>query len=217
MAVEIEYDDAGRPIVAETTLELYEHPASEPFTRYDEQNDWALLLFLDALCRTHFEEVSTYVRDTDDDRPGWAILLDADRCPTVALPFLAQFVGVTLDPVLSEDEKREKIKSPEGFRRGHPDAIEAAVQRTLLEPKTVLITERHLGSANKLWVRTLNSQTPDPALAERAARSQKAIGNLMTFNAIDGQAWSDVVSKFDTWQDVIDEYPTWTDVISDAP
>lgn len=52
--------------------------------------------------------------------PGWSQILDIDRCPEYALPWLAQFVGVRLLPgsTLNLVEKQTKITDRSSFQRG---------------------------------------------------------------------------------------------------
>ena len=79
-----------------------------------------LRIFTQALAKM-FEEVDTYVRDTDAG-PGWSMLLDVDRIPNKGLAWLAQFVGVTLNDQLDDATQRQRIRETDGFRRGSPDA-----------------------------------------------------------------------------------------------
>src|ERR1035437_2211805 len=74
--------------------------------------------------------------------PGWSQVLDVDRAPTYALPWLAQFLGVRLDPSMRDDQMRYAIENPAGFARGTPGYIIAAANQYILPGYTVTISER---------------------------------------------------------------------------
>ena len=63
------------------------------------------------------------------DAPGWSQALDIDRCPEFALPWLAQFVGVTSDSFseLTLAQKKDKIINRSGFKRGTHDILISAL------------------------------------------------------------------------------------------
>lgn len=50
--------------------------------------------------------------------PGWSQLLDINRCPQYALPWLAQFVGVELNPNWTATQSRTAIGERVNFQRG---------------------------------------------------------------------------------------------------
>ena len=50
--------------------------------------------------------------------PGWSQILDIDRCPQYALPWLAQFVGVELNPNWTAAQSRTAISQRVNFQRG---------------------------------------------------------------------------------------------------
>jgi len=53
--------------------------------------------------------------------------------------------------------------------------------------------ERYTGSAYKLRIRTLASETPESGAAVQAAiLTQKPIGIVLTYEAITGQDWGDL-------------------------
>ena len=200
------------------------HPAAEEvystldpaFTIEDEANDWALLHFLDAVLGTTLGSIFDWVTDRDG-KPGWSILLDADSAPPAALPWLAQFIGVRFTQGMSVDDQRAAIKVHEGFDRGTVAALVSATKRTLTGTQRVIVRERFGGAAYQLQVRTLASETPNAAVTELAALSQKAAGLVLDYAALVGLQWSDVVSDFDTWADVRDEFATWDDLRTALP
>lgn len=77
--------------------------------------------------------------------PPWSQLLDIDRCPTAALPWLAQFVGVRLNTNARDDQQRWAITHPQGFARGTVTAIVAAANAYLLHGYSASVIERDTG------------------------------------------------------------------------
>ena len=61
--------------------------------------------------------------------PGWSQVLDINRCPWYALPWLGQFVGVDLakTPGLTYEQSVQKILSRPGFTRGTLRALQGAL------------------------------------------------------------------------------------------
>lgn len=203
----------ARPVVTEVTEDLYE--ALGPLTAGDEERDWPLLRFLDALCATTVEPIAELF--SDRDQPGWQIVFDPENAPASVLPYLAQFVGVQLLPSDSEERQREKITMPEQFKRGTPAAMLAAVEATLTGGRTVLMDEFFGGSAYALRIRTLASETPDEAVTEAAARSQKPIGITLDYSAVTGQDWNDVDTDHADWAAVEAAFDDWQEVKTTPP
>lgn len=94
-----------------------------------------MMQYVDTLCRDGYDAA-------DNPAPGYSQLLDINRAPTVGLPWLAQFVGVSLDDTENDDTQRYLIKNPPGFSRGSPGAILAAANQFLLPGYTITLTER---------------------------------------------------------------------------
>lgn len=61
--------------------------------------------------------------------PGWSQVLDINRCPAYALPWLGQFVGVDLTktPNLSYEQSVQKVLSRPGFSRGTVSALQSSL------------------------------------------------------------------------------------------
>jgi hypothetical protein len=62
---------------------------------------------------------------------------DTAICPTDQLPFVAQFVGVSIPPDADDAAARSLITSEQGLQRGSPSAIIAAAQRFLTGTQSV--------------------------------------------------------------------------------
>ena len=92
---------------------------------------------------------------------GWGALLDVDVAPEWALPWLAQFVGVSTVSGLDVNSRRLRIKQASGFHRGTPASIIAAAKQYLTGGQTVELYERE-GGPWTFRLRTYLSETPYP-------------------------------------------------------
>lgn len=211
----------ARPVVSAPAEELYEAlvPA---FTEGDEDRDWPSLKLANVLTGP-LVALHTYVSDQDDGTPGWVIVFDPDNAPAEVLPFLAQLDGAILRPDMDEAERRAAIKTPEGFGRGRPASILRVAARHLTGSKTVLYDERSDGTVgvDKPWqmrIRTLASETPDPALTEAEIRADgKPIGIVLTYEAITTWDWGDLIAAEATWADVQTDFPDWLTTRTQLP
>jgi len=128
-----------------------------PTTYAEEQEGYPIARFVNGAGQM-FDEVELLCRDSEDGI-GWSIAVDVDRCPDDALNWLAQFVGVTIPDGLTEDDRRLRIKSTDGWKRGTPAALIAAPIPYLTGNKTVVLKERD-GSAYRFTVITYRDETP---------------------------------------------------------
>ncbi len=204
----------ARPVVGEVAEQIYSELG--PYTVGDEESGWHLLKFVEAITGVLFEKIHLLVSDRQNT-VGWEVLFDPDTCPAGALPYLAQYVGVTLEPSLTEQQKRDKIRLPENFKRGTRPALIQAVQRTLTGAKTILIDERFGGSAYALRVRTLTGETPNATATQAAVVSQKPGGLVLTYQSVVGQDWNDVKIGDVSWANVATVYPDWQAVKTTPP
>lgn len=145
-----------------------------PLARDDAAHDWALLIYLGGLGQM-FQEIEDLSRDTDAG-VGWSPLLDLNRVPDKALPWLAQFVGVQIPSGLTAQQQRDRIAATDGWKRGSVGAIVGAVQQYLTGAKQVLLYERDT-SAYHFEIRTRESETP---VEEWAATNLVENSNLET-------------------------------------
>lgn len=203
-----------RPAVSPTAEELYASLGA--YAVGDEDQDWHLLLFCEALCAAFVEPIAELVSERDGRVP-WEGLFSPADCPVEFLPWLAQWTGSTLTSGMTEAEMRAAITLPAGWRRGTLDALTQAVERTLTDSKTVHVDERYGDAAYQLRVRTLATETPDAAATEAAVRSQKPIGISLMYDAIVSQDWDDLVADHSDWDAVIADYPTWAGATLDLP
>lgn len=90
----------------------------------------AMLQPIDDLCRD------------DDIHPGWSNIFDVTRCPTKALPWLGQLVGVRLAATLPDAWMRAAVEAEQGFKRGTVPVIEQAAAPFLRPGGSIVVTER---------------------------------------------------------------------------
>jgi hypothetical protein len=170
-----------------------------------------------------FDQIETYARDSADGRPGWAILMDPDRCPPEALGYLAQFVGVTLNDGLSTTDQRARIKGTDGFKRGTRGALVAAAQQYLTGSKTVYVIERDAsvdpvyGGAYGLTVFTFTPETPDSAAVLKALMEQKPAGIKLQYVVVTGTNYSLVRSTYADYTAVKATFATYNGLRNNVP
>lgn len=206
----------ARPEVSAATELLYE--ALDPaFTQTDEETEWATLKLCAALTVGDLDFIYEVVTDSDIS-PGWQILLDPDRAPVAALPYLAQFAGAILRPDMDEEAQRNAIKAPEAFGRGTLAQLIAVTQRRLTGTKAVVVTERYTNDAWRVRIETLTSETPEPARTEaEVLEAAKPIGILMFFNTRVAWTWLELRGEEATWKKVREDFGTWHDVRTAEP
>lgn len=206
-----------RPVVGSFAEDLY--AALEPVSYADPTTGWPLLLFCGAL-GTLMQKVEDYVRDSPNG-PGWTQLMDIDRVPREAIPYLAQYVGVQIPSSgLTEQQERDRTKGVGGWNRGTPAALIEQIKPHLTGAQRVLLRERSdpANSGDRPYhftVVTYTSQTPDPAAVVAAIADRhtgKPAGLQFTHLVLTGQEWRSIYENYATWRGVMDNFPTWRDV-----
>lgn len=197
---------AVRPAVSETAEDMYDALGYWAI-RDTEGEDWPLLEMTESIAG-RLQPVEDVIRD-EDDHPGWSIVVDVDRAPAEWLPWLAQLGGVRFLTALTESEQRAYIKTAPSQRRGSVRALKEAAKLSLTGTKTMYFTERH-GSAYRLTITTLTSETPDPARLLEDVMAQKPAGIVLTVTQSDG---GDYITLRDTHQDYADVESTFSDYI----
>lgn len=191
-----------------------------PLAQQDADTAWSLLILINAI-GSMYELVEDWVRDTPDG-PGWSLLLDLDRCPDEALPWLAQFAGVRLLPGSSTDDQRARIASTDGFRRGTRAALIGAAAATLTGAQSVVFRERDSTAAAPdyayfLTVKTYTSQTPNPTATQQALLAQKPAGIVLTYTTAPGQDYQTLRTNHATYAAVGTAYPSYQAARDDTP
>lgn len=169
-----------RPALDPVALELLSQ--TEPLARGGLDHDYAFE-WLVAAIGSMWQSISDVTEDTLD-RPGWSSLVDYERVPTFAIPWLAQVAGVRLTLGAPEAVHREEIVRADGQKRGRPSAILRAAQHSLTGSRYVYVFERNGGSAWHLRVVTLVSETPDPAKTEAEIRAAVPIGIVVEVTTV---------------------------------
>ena len=144
-----------------------------------------------------------------EDGAGWERMLDPYGCPAGVLPFLAQWVGVEIQPEWSEAQTRAEIAEPTSWKRGQKPSMETAAKRHLTG-SALLILNENVPEVGVLYARTLLVETPDPALTEADIESQKPAWMVLDYEAISGVSWADVAAstKWTTVADLAAAFPT---------
>lgn len=201
------------PVFNPVGEKLYEQCA--PWATDDAKYDYPLAHYCHALSLTLWKAYRLVMDDAiREGVPGWAAIFDADLVPIEYLPWTAQLVGVRIPPGLTEADQRAFVKRADGFRRGTPDALKAAVLGTLTGTKTLIVRERY-GGAYKLHVITYADETPDQTAALAAIKTQKPGGITLTYQVNTGQDLQSVSNMDATLQGVSDRYAT-LQAIADA-
>lgn len=131
----------------------------KPLAWEDDAHGWALAYFL-AAGGVMSQQIDTYAADGPNGEPGWSILVDVERCPPEALPWLAQFVGPPPVEGMTEQQQRDYIADLANWKRGTREGVIAAVRSTLTGSKSVLFHERVGGAAYQLGITTYLFETP---------------------------------------------------------
>ncbi len=162
-----------------------------------------------------FEEVELYGFDTEEFE-GWTLLLDVDRAPRAALPYLAQYVGERLPVGLTEEQERQWIRDAPNQVRGTLGSIVNAAQRYLTGAQIVTVIERD-GGPDKLTVVTYTDQTPNQSQVLTELYKVVPADISLTYIVGTGQIWSQVIATDATWTDSLAGSATWADLIAETP
>lgn len=161
-----------------------------------------------------FDEFEAYVNQFGEDEV-WAPLLNVETCPAPALPYLAQFLGEVLPVGIPDEMAREWIQDHAHMRRGTPEAIAHAAQRTLIASRTVQILERSGSGANPedyLNVVTYIQETPDPVAVLQDLKTVVPADIVLTYEALAGQTWAAVDAAYPDWAGVTAAHADWVSV-----
>jgi hypothetical protein len=192
------------------------HRETDPATGY------ALRRFCEAWCAP-LQRIHDIVRErpsfpgggpNDAFLPSFGVLFDPDLCPAESLPYLAQFVGVVITPEMSEEQLRNEIREPTGWKRGQPESLRIATRRTLqpvADEEPIVIIRPRTPEPGRHYIRTLLAQTPDPARTEGVILENLPAWELLDYEAIDGVTVLDVASSA-KWTTVADLAAAWPDV-----
>ena len=176
------------PLTTQVGGDLY--GAMAPLTFADEQLQWPLAIFVDALGLI-LEETAQLVRPDDAGNDGWSAFADPQRCPTAYLYTLAQWAGVRYARRMQEQALRDLIdgRAP-GLWRGTKGAIEDAIRRYLAPTGVITFLERTLGNAYALTIFTYAHDTLNQAAIEHELAQQVPAGLILTYEVRVGQSYA---------------------------
>lgn len=170
-----------------------------PLIALDDDHDNAVLWLLCAMFCEHEQMLELFVRDRND-RSGWGNTIDVDEAPDEALEWLAQFVGVILEPNNGRVAVRDQIKSHAGFNRGTVPTIVESVKDFLVEPKRCGIIERATVAGTTIT-------------ADRPWRYTVVIHE----DDLSSYTYAELALALPTYADVAAEFPTYADMESVLP
>lgn len=174
----------------------------------DEPTGFQLLILCQVITAAT-QELYDLVRE----RPGiaaGALLLDPQNAPLKNLPFQAQFVGARLTANMDEAQMRAEIEQPATWSRGQVKAIELVAKRELTGEKWIRVRPA-TPSFGHIYIRTLLSETPDPARIELELLDPRwgiPAWDVLDYEAIDGVTVHDVASGWKTVAEVAVAFPT---------
>ena len=203
------------PLTTQVGGDLYD--ALEPLAFADEQLQWPLALFVDALALI-LEETAQLVRADDAGNDGWSAFADPQRCPTAYLYTLAQWAGVRYARRMQEQALRDLIdgRAP-GLWRGTRSAIEESVRRYLAPGGTIAFIERALGNAYALTIFTFTHDTLNEAAIRRELLLQVPAGLLLTYEVRVGQSYAMLRDRVTTYAVVKSTWATYKAVYNAPP
>lgn len=176
-----------------------------------------LATYLTSIANVGIQEVEDYASDDPvTGAIGWSMVIDIDRAPDVALPWLAQFVGVVLDEGLTLAQQRQQIIDAANWKRGTPQALKDAPKPFLTGTKSVIFRER-FGGSGKLTVITYTSETAISAKVLAALMAVKPAGIVLNYEVHDGQDFQSLLTNHPTFANVFSSYTTFYGIVSDQP
>lgn len=186
-----------------------------PLAWMDASTGYALALFCGAL-GTMFQPVEDVARDTPEG-PGWSAVVDLTRCPAAWLPWLAQFIGVTVPAGATDAQARAWIAETDGFNRGTPAAIRAAAAATLTGSQTVVLQERLGGDAYALGAYTIATETPSVTQTRAAIVAQKPGGIVLTYSTGAANTYQAVKIGYAKYSDVKAHFTDYSHLAANRP
>jgi hypothetical protein len=174
------------PPVSDTALDLY--GSLYPWSLFDgDPTGWALLQLAEALVGgDRLDDINQWAADQSDGTPGWSLLLDVDNCPSIVLPWLAQFVGVRFSSGQTTDTaRRAAIRNEQGFDRGSRSQFLATINGYLSGPLFASLIERSTDPYHvTVQIPFDELLVPDISIIENAAMAVKPAGLILSFVTI---------------------------------
>jgi hypothetical protein len=201
-----------------------------PYTAGDEDGGWVLAAVVEGIARGLLRQLEEVVApETEDGQLGpLETLLDPDHTPTWALAWLAQLVGVRIDPAVQQPgadpaavaEARRLIREAPMWARGTLRYLQAITAPLLVDGARIRVRERfdpenanvdspHHLQVSLRWADLLPRwQVGDPGDPETQGIDPEARRRILA--AIPAGIKGHLrVSDVRSWQDVDDDYPSW--------
>jgi hypothetical protein len=197
------------------------YSALEPMTTNDVLTSYSLLKYVTALA-LGMEDVATLAETDVDGEIGWSKIIDINRCPDEALPWLAQFIGVQVPPGQTPDVQRQRIRTTDGWNRGTVSAIAGAAAQYLAGTKQVTMRERFNPGVGAdpyhLQIFTLTGETPNPTQVQNAIIRQKPAGIILHYSTMAGQDFQQLKDNHGpNFSNVYSTYATFQGVYQNVP
>jgi len=198
----------AKPTLQSFAQALYD--SLTPMQFAEVEHDYALAKYV-ASVGTGFQINEDLGRD-QGTIPGWASVMSAELCPSYALGWLAQFVGVRIDSNLSDADQRDRIKHAGGWSRGTVAAMRGAIDPYLTGTKNFAFRERfdynnpNVDSPYNIEVVTQTAQTPNPTAAQAALIAAKPAGLVLHYVTMAGQDYLSLKTTSATYQIAKDKY-----------
>lgn len=183
---------------------------------FDPDNGYALQKICEAWCAP-LQRPYDVVRYRADQPAPFAVLFDPDQCPAWLLPYAVQWVGVVPTQEMSEAQLREEFRQPAGWARGRPESIKTAIRRTLASTDAVVILRSNTPEVGHHYIRTLLSETPDPARTEAVARAAVPAWEALSYEAIAGVTWEDIEAGWEDFDALTAAFTDFADLADILP
>jgi hypothetical protein len=203
------------PVYSDTTEMIWDR-LPDFYKDADANQDYIFKKYVSSFTE-RWADIDSYRERFDFTQPGepspgntTSDLTDPTTANTAWLEWLAQLVGVSIDPSMTETEKRDAIQfAVSGFRVGTKKAIADAARSVLTGTKHVEVydhsTDSDIGGAT-MWdvlIVTREEETPDVSLVLATVMRKKAKPAGVTL-------WHRAYSA--TWSQIESAYPTWATI-----
>lgn len=204
----------ARPEVSDAANRIYDSPALRPYRQGDgDGNGWILLHLCEAAVRT-VAKASEALRH-DEIGSGWRRMLDPARCPSWALDWLSQFVGIgSFPPDFTEQQKRDMIADVPRWRRGSVPMIRAAAQLHLTGEKRVFFSQRH-GGSRTYRTAVYSSEALDAQRVLDELATQKPASFRWEHDFIDAGDYDALLSTHADYDEVAADFANYHEILLD--
>jgi hypothetical protein len=192
---------------------------TQPLQPNDEEFGWSHAILCESLAQPYLQV--TELIDPPEPYPPWAPLFHIDLCPSWALPWLAQAVGIRIPAGTPDWQARQLILYAAGHTVGTVKAMTFAIRLTLVtsrppDPATVIFRERD-GSAYQLEIITMDPETPDPQHTLDVILASKPGGLVLRYRSMVGWDYQLMTDEGGTYAEQSAAYATYKDLTEHKP